>query len=413
MLRSTTKAQVSGHRFLQRRLEHGLVLGDCRMISDPLGRRARAGLFGAIGAGVVGLLSVGLAVFAPAPHPGDALVIVDNESQQLYVQLAGTYHPVSNVTSARLIVGQPVDPAPADPRFVRQVTKGPPMGLRDVPPSPGSGTRGADLAASVCMNSDGSAVVLRLAPAGEQAPMVGTAVLAAGDSEYLLTHQGRALLPAATDPEGVALRRGLGITASTPRWELSPHAIEVFPELNPIAVPESIEEILLAPGGKGWGYGAEGLVPLTDGQVTALKEVLPTRDIAVQELSRLRDAAYVATVPLPESTGPWLDHDAGMVCAGTTTNVFTAPVDPAAALPVVGAATATHLDAPGDVAVDSGAGIHVIGARGVRHPIPHLEDVAALGVVDPVVVPWRMLRLLPAGQELSHGEAVRMWAPGE
>ncbi|TQE42760.1 hypothetical protein EJK80_10725 [Corynebacterium phoceense] len=41
-LRPTTKAQISGHRFLQRRLEHGLVLGDIRMIHDPLARRSRA-----------------------------------------------------------------------------------------------------------------------------------------------------------------------------------------------------------------------------------------------------------------------------------------------------------------------------------------------------------------------------------
>lgn len=38
----TTKAQVSGHKFLVRRLEHGLVFGDIRMIHDPLKRRRRA-----------------------------------------------------------------------------------------------------------------------------------------------------------------------------------------------------------------------------------------------------------------------------------------------------------------------------------------------------------------------------------
>ena len=38
----TTKAQVSGHKFLRRRVEHGLVLGDIRMIHDPLARRRKA-----------------------------------------------------------------------------------------------------------------------------------------------------------------------------------------------------------------------------------------------------------------------------------------------------------------------------------------------------------------------------------
>ena len=41
----TTKAQVSGHKFLLRRLEHGLVFGDIRMIHDPLKRRRRGRRF--------------------------------------------------------------------------------------------------------------------------------------------------------------------------------------------------------------------------------------------------------------------------------------------------------------------------------------------------------------------------------
>lgn len=38
----TTKAQVSGHKFLRRRVEHGVVTGDIRMIHDPLATRRRA-----------------------------------------------------------------------------------------------------------------------------------------------------------------------------------------------------------------------------------------------------------------------------------------------------------------------------------------------------------------------------------
>ena len=30
----TTKTQVSGHRFMRRRVEHGIVFGDVRMIHD-------------------------------------------------------------------------------------------------------------------------------------------------------------------------------------------------------------------------------------------------------------------------------------------------------------------------------------------------------------------------------------------
>ena len=51
----TTKAQVSGHRFLVRRVEHGLVLGDIRMLHDPLGARRRALLFGLTAVVLIGL----------------------------------------------------------------------------------------------------------------------------------------------------------------------------------------------------------------------------------------------------------------------------------------------------------------------------------------------------------------------
>ena len=44
----TTKTQVSGHRFMRRRVEHGIVFGDVRMIHDPLSSRRRAMVFGMV-----------------------------------------------------------------------------------------------------------------------------------------------------------------------------------------------------------------------------------------------------------------------------------------------------------------------------------------------------------------------------
>ncbi|WP_460490750.1 type VII secretion protein EccB, partial [Corynebacterium nasicanis] len=51
----TTRAQVTGHRFLRRRVEHGLVFGDIRMIHDPLAARSRALLFGVVAVVLIGL----------------------------------------------------------------------------------------------------------------------------------------------------------------------------------------------------------------------------------------------------------------------------------------------------------------------------------------------------------------------
>ena len=64
----TTRAQVSGHQFMRRRMEHGLIFGDIRMIHDPLARRRKAMMFG--GGGGFGKLD---GRGRPLRHwPGDA-----------------------------------------------------------------------------------------------------------------------------------------------------------------------------------------------------------------------------------------------------------------------------------------------------------------------------------------------------
>ena len=108
----TTKTQVSGHRFLRRRVEHGLILGDIRMIHDPLSSRRRAMIFGVVAvvmiSGVMGLF----AWMRPNPNPGEAAIIRAADGS-LFARVDETVHPVTNLTSARLIVGGPEDPVRA------------------------------------------------------------------------------------------------------------------------------------------------------------------------------------------------------------------------------------------------------------------------------------------------------------
>ena len=128
----TTKAQVSGHKFLLRRLEHGLVFGDIRMIHDPLKRRRRA-LLGGVAA--VAFLSLGSGLIAwmqPDPQPGDAPVVRSSEGQLLAL-VNGTYHPVTNLASARLIANEPVEAQAAGESFLEQVNLGTPLGIADAP----------------------------------------------------------------------------------------------------------------------------------------------------------------------------------------------------------------------------------------------------------------------------------------
>ncbi|GLE51150.1 type VII secretion protein EccB [Mycobacterium montefiorense] len=106
-----TRHQVTGWRFVMRRIASGIALHDARMLVDPLRTQSRAVLMGAL------ILITGLAgcfVFSmirPNGQAGSNAVLADRESAALYVRIGDDLHPVLNLTSARLIVGKPVNPA--------------------------------------------------------------------------------------------------------------------------------------------------------------------------------------------------------------------------------------------------------------------------------------------------------------
>ena len=106
--RLTTKIQVSGWRFLLRRVEHAIVRRDTRMFDDPLqfySRSVAAGLAAAI---LVMMGAAALAYFKPLGRRGGQDLLVDRSTNQLYVIIPGStlLHPAYNLTSARLALGK-------------------------------------------------------------------------------------------------------------------------------------------------------------------------------------------------------------------------------------------------------------------------------------------------------------------
>ncbi|OBB78734.1 type VII secretion protein EccB [Mycobacterium colombiense] len=105
-----TRHQVTGWRFVMRRIASGIALHDTRMLVDPLRTQSRA-----VAMGVV-LLVTGLAgcfVFSlirPSGTVGTNAVLADRSTAALYVRVGDDLHPVLNLTSARLITGHAVDP---------------------------------------------------------------------------------------------------------------------------------------------------------------------------------------------------------------------------------------------------------------------------------------------------------------
>ena len=128
-----TRHQVSGWRFVMRRIASGIALHDTRMLVDPLRTQSRAVLMGVV------LLVTGLAgcfVFSlirPSGSAGTNAVLADRSTAALYVRVGEQLHPVLNLTSARLIVGRPVDPATVKSSELDRFPRGNLIGIPGAP----------------------------------------------------------------------------------------------------------------------------------------------------------------------------------------------------------------------------------------------------------------------------------------
>lgn len=147
-LKPTTGAQVDGHRFLTRRARHAVVARDVRMLHDPL-KRQSTGLTVGVVLAVIGVAGAAvLALLDPAPDVDATTVMVGRDSGQMYVRAGETVHPVSNLASARLVLGEP-----AEPRTVRDadIARTPRGGLLGIPGAPSAlpAHRDAEAAAAV------------------------------------------------------------------------------------------------------------------------------------------------------------------------------------------------------------------------------------------------------------------------
>ena len=128
-----TRHQVSGWRFVMRRIASGIALHDTRMLVDPLRTQSRAVLMGVL------ILITGLAgcfVFSlirPSGSAGTNAVLADRSTDALYVRIGDDLHPVLNLTSARLIVGRPVNPTAVKSSELDRFPRGNLIGIPGAP----------------------------------------------------------------------------------------------------------------------------------------------------------------------------------------------------------------------------------------------------------------------------------------
>ncbi len=414
ILMPTTSAQVSGHRFLVRRVEHGLVLGDVRMIHDPLNRRRRAITFGAVACVLIAIGSVAMALFRPEVDPGDA-PIIQAESGGLFVRLDDALHPVANLASARLIVGEASDPVAASDVVINATPRGVPVGLVDAP-----SIISADPVEAAtwlgCQNEntgDMHVAVLGEHP-GPGSPLVGVGEGMVGASQsstgevmwHLISAEGRAVLPAAETPEGRIVRRHLDITEQTPVLHLNTELLNLIPELPAIDFPTPAPEIVQA-GSRSWVRVGEALQPITPLQHGMLI------DAGAHTIHEIRPVigGYPETsalpLTLPDTLVDWVDMEDKVVCAdGLGTVLLLDDMEPGVALSGGSPAVEFHSRLGGAVGVDSGFGYYLVADTGLLHPVADGKSMSALGISDVHEVPWAVLGLLPQGSSLSQESAL-------
>ncbi|MGW4356065.1 type VII secretion protein EccB [Nocardia sp. NPDC004582] len=247
----TTRWQVSGYRFLVRRMEHALVRRDVRMLHDPMRSQSRA--FGAglilacvalAGCGVVALLR-------PQDKIGSSKILIGKDTGAVYVVLDDVVHPALNLASARLAVGDAATPATVAESELAKRPRGQLIGIPGAPTSLGF-TGGDGRTWTVCdaLSNDGSRSLTSAVLVGELALADKASALAPGrallvqgrDHAYLIYDDQRARI----DLEDRAVVDALDLRGQTPR-PISAGLLDAIPEVPPL-VPPRIENAGAAPG---------------------------------------------------------------------------------------------------------------------------------------------------------------------
>ena len=420
----TTKAQVSGHKFLRRRVEHGLVLGDIRMIHDPLARRRKALLFGGVGIAFLAVGSGMLAWLQPSPQPGDA-PIVRSEQGQLFVDVNDTYHPVFNLASARIIAGQAAEAQAIGDEHLQEALLGSPVGIADAPGYLAAASETPQQRWADCLagKEESSGAENPTSIGGHQVAAQEVIVLAEPDQEglgperaalvetegtqWLITQDGRTALPDPSSTQGRVVRRAIGVDDGTHAWPMPPELLNAFAELPPLNFPAQPPEVVDTGQGL-WARTPDGVAELTPTQAQMLIGLgAQTATSTAQEIAALADVPL--NLNLPSTTFRFVSPDDGWMCASNEGGGEVVPAQ-AGTVALAGEAVAHRFGGlnGGGVGVDSGHGYHVVAPTGQRHEVKDKETLEALGTGVGARVPWEILRLLPEGSALSRGQALQV-----
>ncbi|MEV6361692.1 type VII secretion protein EccB [Nocardia asteroides] len=238
----TTRWQVSGYRFLVRRMEHALVRRDVRMLHDPMRAQSRAYAVGLV-LGILVLAGCGvLALLKPQDKIGDSKILIGKESGGVYVVIDNVVHPALNLASARLAAGEAAEAAIVKESELGKKPRGQLIGIPGAPSSLLYDKDGKGRQWSVCdqLKADGSTDLTTSVLAGsldlgtKASEMAGNkALLVKGKDAVYLVYEGKRARVKMDDP---AVTRALGIGDATPR-PIGEGLLNAIPEVLPIVTP--------------------------------------------------------------------------------------------------------------------------------------------------------------------------------
>ena len=230
----TTRLQVSGYRFLLRRMEHALVRGDVRMLDDPLRAQSLSLIAGCVLA-VIAIAGCAILAFVrPQGTLGSAPIVVTRESGALYVRIGDTMHPVLNLASARLIAGNPANPEVVGESAITNAKRGSLVGIPGAPATIGSPLDGNESGWTVCDDATTTTVIgggIRGRPDPGQSVLVTPRTESAATT-YLLYGGWRARI----DLRNHAVVRALRLDGVAPQ-PVSRAMLDAIPEAPQIVAP--------------------------------------------------------------------------------------------------------------------------------------------------------------------------------
>ena len=416
----TTSLQVSGYRFLLRRLELALVIGDPRMAHDPLRAQRRSIGVGFLVSALIAGGAVMLSLLRPAPSIDDAALVAD-EQGSLHVRLEDGFHPVSNVASARLVLRQPVEVKNSTAALIQEGNGGAPMG-----PAVGIGhVPGLNPAPVqqwlVCDTSEaaGKPDTLQVKAVGK-VESYQRGVVHSGKAVWLIDGAKRSLA------EGGAAR-ALGAV----EIPMAPELLNRFDEQADSLIPRGLSGLkkpfhragtVAHAGDRAFLVGRGGVSEVTGPRREYVEALAPGGSFD-SELGAVMAQPTVELLPnVPDREVSWAHPEHSCLGEkglaepagdgqGESTGATQGAADGAGAgTGGTGEASAqdpraAYAGPAGTSALLTERGFFLIDATGTRFTVGKAEDLTALGFTEHTQVPWRVISGLPEGGVLSEANA--------